>query len=547
MQQWKRNAVRLISVTIDEFKNLRDLTIDFDATSPYTVVIGENGAGKSNLIEALAIIFRDLDLEAPSTLGYKLTYECRGNYVRIASQANSRPKFWLFDDSNDIYRSIPRKRYMKTDPEGQPVYRPAFVFGYYSGPSDRLAEVFERHEERFYKEIIKAPSSRRGLAAIDPNLLRRLFYARTLQGQFALLAFFTSRDELASDDRDFLRDELQIAGLDSVLFVFRDPPWDGKGGDPRFWNAEGEVQQFLDLLYREAFYPMRMERRLQLDLTRNPSVECLYLFLPDQQALEEVYAAYGDQYAFFTALESTHLSKLLVEVRARVRLTAYAGGNKVTYRDLSEGEQQLLLVLGLLKFTARDEALFLLDEPDTHLNPIWSTQYLKFLDRFIRRRDQQSCHILMTTHDPLVFAGLHRPQVQIFTRDSSGRVQVAIPEEDPQGMGVNAILTSDLFRLRSTLDEPTQADLDRVRLLSMREPSGAEAEELRAISGRLHGKGLMAGTRDPLYTLFARAWTQRENPAWRDMTAFTTDELAARERLAAEIVAELAAEEASGA
>ena len=79
-----------------------------------------------------------------------------------------------------------------------------------------------------------------------------------------------------------------------------------------------------------------------------------------------------------------------------MRLTAYGGGTKVTYRDLSEGEQQLLLVLGLLKFTARDEALFLLDEPDTHLNPIWSTQYLKFLDRFIRRRDQQSCHIVMT-------------------------------------------------------------------------------------------------------------------------------------------------------
>ena len=152
---------------------------------------------------------------------------------------------------------------------------------------------------------------------------------------------------------------------------------------------------------------------------------------------------------------------------------------------------------------------------------------------------------VMTTHDPLVFAGLLRPQVQIFTRDSEGKVQVAIPEEDPQGMGVNAILTSDLFRLRSSLDEQTQADLDQVRVLSMREPSADEAEELRVISSRLHGRGFMAGARDPLYTLFVRAWTQRENPAWRDMTAFTPDELAARGRLAAEIVAELAAEESS--
>jgi hypothetical protein len=87
-------------------------------------------------------------------------------------------------------------------------------------------------------------------------------------------------------------------------------------------------------------------------------VEKLYLFLPHPEALEEVYKSYGNQYAFFTALESTHLSKLLGEVRTRVRMTPAAGGGEVTYRDLSEGEQQLLLVLGLLKFTARDEALF---------------------------------------------------------------------------------------------------------------------------------------------------------------------------------------------
>jgi ABC-type cobalamin/Fe3+-siderophores transport system ATPase subunit len=91
-----------------------------------------------------------------------------------------------------------------------------------------------------------------------------------------------------------------------------------------------------------------------------------------------------------------------------------AGGGEVTYRDLSEGEQQLLLVLGLLKFTARDEALFQLDEPDTHLNPAWSTQYLDFLNRFIRGRD--SCHIVMSSHDPLVFAGLERARANFSAR-----------------------------------------------------------------------------------------------------------------------------------
>ena len=43
-----------------QFKNLKNITIDFDEDHWVTVVIGWNGTGKSNVLEALAIIFRDL-------------------------------------------------------------------------------------------------------------------------------------------------------------------------------------------------------------------------------------------------------------------------------------------------------------------------------------------------------------------------------------------------------------------------------------------------------------------------------------------------------
>jgi hypothetical protein len=298
------------------------------------------------------------------------------------------------------------------------------------------------------------------------------------------------------------------------------------------------VQEFLSRLYDRAMLPARMDRRIPVDLTKNPAVQSLYLFLPRPDALEEVYKSYGNQYAFFTALESTHLSKLLGEVRTRVRMTPAAGGGEVTYRDLSEGEQQLLLVLGLLKFTARDEALFLLDEPDTHLNPAWSTQYLGFLDRFIRGRD--SCHIVMSSHDPLVFAGLERAQVRIFRRDVAGRAIVEVPDHDPCGMGVAAILTSDLFRLRSTLDPDTQAMLDRQRILAMKEDLSPEDEtELRDLKLKLSHLGFAQTIRDPLYERFVKAWTEREDPAWTQAVQLTPEQQRDRARLAAQIVEEL--------
>jgi predicted ATPase len=536
--------MRLIDLHIDQFKNLAGVHVDFDSSSPYTVLVGENGAGKSNLIEAITLIFRNLDLDLPAPFGYELHYECRAREVHVVGREGQSPQVWVRNPGDGEYHRLSKKAYMAEDGDGRPIYRPAFVFGYYSGPNDRLGELYERHRERFYSYIIRSTAGRSAKSDIDANSLRRLFYAQTLHGQFALLAFFMESEAVADDDRAFLREHLQIDGLDSVLFALRRPPWNRHGGDPRFWNAEGEVREFLSRLYEASILPMRMPRRIQSDFAKNQSVDSLYLFLPSQEALEQVYRTYPDQYSFFTALESTHLSRLLGEVRARVRLTRSAGGGEVTYRDLSEGEQQLLLVLGLLQFTARDEALFLLDEPDTHLNPIWSTQYLGFLERFIRLRTRgDSCHIVMSSHDPLVLAGLERPQVRILRRDTGGRVSIEIPDEDPRGMGVAAILTSDLFRLRSTLDPETQAQLDRQRILAMKaEPTLQEQMELRELTVELSNKGFSRTTRDPLYERFVKAWTEQEDPTWRESIEVTPEGMRQQELLAARIIAELNAD-----
>ena len=54
--------MRLDRFRVRHFKNLSDLEIDFDTGELSTVLIGENGTGKSNVIEALVTVFRDLDL-----------------------------------------------------------------------------------------------------------------------------------------------------------------------------------------------------------------------------------------------------------------------------------------------------------------------------------------------------------------------------------------------------------------------------------------------------------------------------------------------------
>lgn len=533
--------MRLISFSVESFKNLHQLSVDFDKSSSYTVLVGENGAGKSNLLEALTLVFRNLDLDEAPPFNYRIEYVCRGRAVRVIA-ADGTVSYWTRSETDDAWAELTKKAFMSIAKDKKPEYRPAFVFGYYSGPSDRLASLYEKHKDRFYTAIIRPLNRRAADEPEDPNDRRRLFYAQTLHGQFALLAFFMATGDDHEEDRAFLREHLQIEALDSVLFVINKPPWGNtrKGGDERFWNAQGEVSQFLATLYQSSTFPIRIPRRITSDLGKSMTVETLYLFLRDTKALAALYDTYQTQYRFFTALESTHLSKVLGEVRTRVRMTPAAGGGTVTYRDLSEGEQQLLLVLGLLKFTARDEALFLLDEPDTHLNPIWGSQYLEFLDRFIKMRERRdSCHIVMSSHDPLVLAGLRREQVRILRRSPIGDAIVEVPDDDPRGMGVSAILTSDLFRLRTTLDSDTQNKLDRQQLLATKDKSAGEAAELAEINKELHGLGFTQDVRDPLYRLFLRAWTEQQDPTWNATVVLTPEQQALRDQLAAEIVAQL--------
>ncbi|WP_309148310.1 AAA family ATPase, partial [Pantoea eucalypti] len=95
-------------------------------------------------------------------------------------------------------------------------------------------------------------------------------------------------------------------------------------------------------------------------------MEALFLYLKDLNALKDVGNCTTEK-DFFKLLESIYFSNLVHEVRIKVKVKNKNGTNEtLTFRELSEGEQQLLTVLGLLRFTRDDESLFLLDEPDTH-------------------------------------------------------------------------------------------------------------------------------------------------------------------------------------
>ncbi|HAV1579352.1 SMC domain-containing protein [Klebsiella pneumoniae] len=548
--------MKLDKLWVSEFKNLKNITIDFDQNELVTVIIGWNGAGKSNVIEALVIIFRDLDLHYPPAFSYDLEYVCRGRKIYIEARVN--------DDKKDRYKikchpinkpneskNISNKEFFE---DGDKKYLPTNVFGYYSGPSDRLATHFYEHQRRFREQLIYPEKFN-----LNENTLplRPLFYAQKVHSNFVLLAFFLSEDEKI---KKFLKEKLFIDGLESVMFVISKPDWKSSEGDPRFWNAKGVVQPFLERLYEASLAPMDIKFTLPHPLKKNgENVDALFLFLKDLDALKNVGNHTSDK-DFFKLLESIYFSSLIHEVQIRVKVNEKNGTNELlTFRELSEGEQQLITVLGLLRFTRDDESLFLLDEPDTHLNPAWSMEYINYLEEVAgfnldRKESQQNngskqkienSHIVLATHDPVVISTLKREQIQIMKRDENTlEVYAHSPLYDPKGMGFSGVLMSDMFGLRSDLDPKTLEKLDEHAILLANENRTAE-EEVRfgELKEELDMLGFLEAYSDPYFSAFVKAWGRSERIDQYhqvSLTESTRDELS---KMSDDILSELKREE----
>lgn len=535
------------------FKNLENVTVDFDEDHLMTVVVGRNGSGKSNVLEALVAIFRNLDLGEAPPFSYELIYRLGQPHKQdkqsdrwlevsidadpsrggLAKQYEVHVRNLLEDNTpNELFveqslgQIIPFSK-MKRDKEGNAPYLPKYVFAYYSGPSDRLERHFKKHRTDFYKRLLKDELDLKG----D---IRPLFYAKPHHSQFVLLAFFLSEQDSA--EKAFLREHLGIEGLDSIHFVMRQPGWAKKKGE-LFWGARGVVRRFLDELIKHTLSPVKVTRQEDTSLTgSNIRNEFFHLFLPDVNALRG-FAKDLSPDELFKMLESTLLSEIISEVSIRVKVSS--SKDPLTFRELSEGEQQLLTVLGLLKFTGGKDSLFLLDEPDTHLNPSWAIKYLKFLREFVP--NHETSHLLMVTHHPLAISELEKQQVQVMWRDEGdGRNQVYASEPfiNPRGAGFMSTLT-EIFGLSTTLDLETQKLLDeRNELAQVEGRSEEQNNQLDLINDQLNRLGFSLENRDPLYNEFLLAWNDLR---YAEKPPLTPDKALQRREAMKKVIAALVA------
>ncbi|HDO1330105.1 TPA: AAA family ATPase [Aeromonas veronii] len=591
--------MQLLHIRIPTFRNLRDLDITFathlqptasTADAPPNPIrshalIGQNGTGKSNLIEALITIFRDVDLDREAAFDYMLEYSIRGHVVRIEADTTKqrRPYVWV-DDKAESQGFLLKNRELL----------PAHIFAYYSGRNERIEALFQEHQRRFNQrqeitadEVLSEQllknftGSDADIRAIEEarrrrdtrlkqsgdDRLRRLFYCRGGHSQLVLLAC------LLSDDPVFQKvlKNLHIESLESALFILKEPhrlrekrrggkfdEQELNEGDPRFWYARGNVvSEFLDKLWQVSWAPIEQEATKQIDFRgRTEKQKQLYLFVPSHEKLKLLGELVGSTDSFFRYAEGAYIGDLIEEVRITVKKRDEHGG-KVSFTHLSEGELQMLTVLGLMRITRENHCLFLLDEPDTHLNPIWKLRYFDDIEGVLGNTHEgefsgalsskaveasaEHSQILITTHDPMMVGSLKREQVHILRRDGN-RTLVDTPDEHPQGMGVTGLLKSDLFGLSSTLDIETERRLFyRNELFALEKRTPTQEDELRRLSAELADLGFSnADFKDPFYAKFVRRMARHTK---FHKPTLTPEEQAEQDAIADSIIDEILGEE----
>ncbi len=130
-------------------------------------------------------------------------------------------------------------------------------------------------------------------------------------------------------------------------------------------------------------------------------------------------------------------------------------------RELSDGEYQLLHTISICLLFRNTNVLFLLDEPETHFNPDWRSNFVsQVMKCFPHEGDEIDTHeMLITTHSPFLISDSKQEKVLEFNKDEAGKVSITNPIYQTFGASVDQInmLT---FKKAETVGSLARSEMD---------------------------------------------------------------------------------------
>ncbi|MFV0501660.1 MAG: ATP-dependent nuclease [Bacteroidales bacterium] len=306
----------LYTLYIKDYKNLKNINLDFQSKLNYATIIGLNGSGKSNVLEAISLIFYSLYHLA--TLGNQSSYNCPFKY-EICYIING--KFYkiingkLHDGSSVTIDILPKN-----------------IIASYSGEDTRL---WEKSYKLIYDRFCSKLTAEQGFT--PPYL----FYIDKKQWEIAMLVLFYS------EDVDVVRFITSILGEMQCKITF-------EYEDRYFSNWEGTPSlAFVNKLRENTEYTVESFRNVVNEISFIDQSSTLYYFL----------------FRTSTGENNRLISRVNIEFE-----------NKGRFEGMSEGEKKMILANLIIHILSDKNSLCLFDEPDSHIHVSRKTELLELIN-----------------------------------------------------------------------------------------------------------------------------------------------------------------------
>jgi predicted ATPase len=386
--------MRLKSVFISQYKNLKNFSLSFDGTSFIDVFVGKNGSGKSNLFEALIEIFRHLyEFDNKGEIGfeYSVKYEISGTETEITWKGGK------LSINGKVRKTI----------GDTPL--PDNVLIYYSGHNDTVSDLVQRYEADFRKRIKGA----------NPDESRRFIGIGSEYKQLLLAVLLIQPAENRA--RQFICQKLGIASLGSDMKLTLQRPafatsalkaleMDGiENFDPRthYWGADGITRDFLN--------------KLITCVKGEFNHGNVYSSAVDHYQIPISIELFQQQFSgepvtdVFRQFDNLKTLGMLAEITIPLTLT---NGLDASIAHFSDGQFQSVYIYSIVELFKDRNCLTLLDEPDAFLHPEWQFDFLRQVFEIADTATKIN-HVLMSSHSAATLCPIEEQQISLFKIENS--------------------------------------------------------------------------------------------------------------------------------
>ena len=397
--------MKLNSLYIEKYKNLSTFTIDFESGNGLTMLVGNNGTGKSNVLEVISGIFHDLFKEKNSrkiTCDYKLEYNL--------NECNC-----VIEQTNGILRcygeKFKRRDYFVEE------NAPNTVIGLYSGEEDRLWTSFY---ESYYKEYIKRIKTNQHQERMRLMLINKYYW------NVALLTLLLSDNETL---KPFIENDLGIASISKIELKFNFRHFD-------------DVNELLKAFINKINPEHEVKKQYTLDglkqkITHETHLDELGNSVVIESEIEDV-----EVFRYFTQAYIPKNEKIIKDISIKI-------DDDITVEQLSEGEKKLILVKTVLEILSDEKTLVLMDEPDAHLHEIRKKNLYSMMGEYPNRQ------IVIATHSPTFIDIAEQHQVKMLKLNDGGNTIIYEEEKmeiirELTGSRINAFLEKPILYCEGT-------------------------------------------------------------------------------------------------